>query len=137
MATSENAALARRWFEEVWNQRRVETVYELLLPDSVGHLEHGDAVGPEPFLAFHAELVAALPDLQLTVEDTVAEGDNVVVRWSASGTHQGRCFGCEATGRPVSFRGITWIRIREGKLVEGWDSWNVGGLVQQLAGPAQ
>jgi predicted ester cyclase len=126
----ENVRLARRWFEEVWNQRRAETVHELLLPDSVGHTEHGDLVGPGPFLEVRAALLGALPDLRVTVEDTVAEGDNVVVRWSAVGTPAG------AAGGPVRFRGMTWIRVRGGKFVEGWDAWNAGALMQQLAGPA-
>jgi predicted ester cyclase len=124
----ENVQLVRHWFEEVWNRRRTETVYELLRPDSVGHTEHGDAVGPEPFLRIRAALLDALPDLRVTVEDALADGDNVVVRWSASGTpRQG------APAQPVEFRGITWVRLRDGTFVEGWDCWNSGGLAQQLA----
>src|SRR5262249_57711395 len=64
----ENKGLARRWFEEVWNQRRTATIYELLRPDSGGHTEHGDRVGPEAFAELHAAFLAAFPDLQLTVE---------------------------------------------------------------------
>jgi steroid delta-isomerase-like uncharacterized protein len=132
----ENARLARRWFDEVWNQGREETVRELLLPDSIGHLEHGDVVGPEAFLGVHAEFLKAFPDLWVTVEETVAEGDNVVVRWSASGTHAGDGLGCKATNKPVQFRGLTWMRVRGDKLVEGWDAWNAGALMQQLGGTA-
>ena len=130
----DNTALARRWFEEVWNQRRTETVHELLRPDSVGHLEGGDAVGPEPFLKVHAELVQTLPDLRVHVEDTVAQGEQVVVRWSASGTHRGKGMGCDPTGALVQFRGMTWIRYRDGKMVEGWDAWDLGGLLLKLRG---
>lgn len=124
----ENVRLARRWFEEVWNQRRAQTAHELLLPDSVGHTEHGDLVGPAPFLEVRAALLAALPDLRVSIEETVAEGDNVVVRWSAGGTPAG------AAREPVRFRGMTWVRVRGGKFVEGWDAWNAGALTQQLAG---
>jgi predicted ester cyclase len=101
MATEDNTALARRWFEEIWNQRRTETVHELLRPDSVGHLQTGDVVGPEPFLQVHAEMLRTLPDLRVHVEDTVAQGDQVVVRWLASGTHHGKGMGCEPTGSRV------------------------------------
>jgi steroid delta-isomerase-like uncharacterized protein len=130
----ENAALARRWFEEVWNQRRTATVHELLRPDSVGHLQSGDVVGPEPFLEVHAQLLQALPDLRVQVEDTVAQGDHVVVRWTATGTHQARGMGCDPAGTQVQFRGMTWIRYHDGKMVEGWDAWDLGGLMQKLRG---
>jgi predicted ester cyclase len=53
--------------------------------------------------------------------------------WSASGTHRGEFSGVAPTGKPVRFGGMTWLRFREGRLVEGWDSWDAGGLVQQLA----
>jgi steroid delta-isomerase-like uncharacterized protein len=132
MDPRQNTQVARRWFEEVWNQRRSETIYELTLPQSVGHMEHGDVTSREDFLAFHSKFVEALPDLRITVEDTVAEGENVVVRWSVSATHQGDGLGCQATGKPVRMRGMTWVRIRDGKLVESWDCWNLGGLMQQL-----
>lgn len=134
--TQDNTALSRRWFEEVWNRRRTEVVHELLLPDSIGHMEGGDVVGPEPFLKVHAEMVTTLPDLRVHVEDTVAQGDQVVVRWSASGTHSGKGMGCEPTGARVQFRGMTWLRFRDGKMVEGWDAWDLDGLMLKLRGQA-
>jgi steroid delta-isomerase-like uncharacterized protein len=136
MNAEDNVRLARRWFEEVWNQRRSETVHELLLADSVGHLEHGDVVGPQAFLAVHAEFMKSFPDLQMTVEDVVAQGDNVVLRWSVSATHHGDGFNVPATGKPVRFRGITWMRFQSGKIAEGWDAWNAGGLMQNLGSGA-
>jgi steroid delta-isomerase-like uncharacterized protein len=136
MDPQQNAQVARRWFEEVWNQRRHETVYELSLPESVGHMEHGDVTSREDFLVFHAKFLEALPDLRITVEDTIAEGENVVVRWFVSATHGGNGLGCEATGKPVRLRGMTWVRIRGGKIIESWDCWNLGGLVQHLSGEA-
>ncbi|HYT87955.1 MAG TPA: ester cyclase [Gemmataceae bacterium] len=131
---TDNKAQSERWFEDVWNQRRTACIFEMLLADAVGHLEHGDAVGPEPFAAVHAAFLAAFPDLKITVEGIVAEGDDVVVRWSATGMHRGEFLGVAATGKAVSFRGMTWHRYRDGKLFEGWDSWNVGGLMQHLKG---
>ncbi len=136
MATTpeDNVALARRWFEEVWNQRRAATVHELVRPDSIGHLQTGDVVGPQAFLEVHAEFLKALPDLCLRVEDTVAQGDQVVVRWSASGSHHGKGMGCEPTGTAVRFWGMTWVRFHDGKMVEGWDAWDLNGLLRQLRG---
>jgi steroid delta-isomerase-like uncharacterized protein len=134
MATDRNLALARRWFEEVWNQRRTATVHELLEPDSVCHTDRGDMVGPQPFLDFHAQMVQAMPDLRITVEDAIAEGDRVAVRWSVNGTHSGPFQGKSGTGKAIHFRGVTWIHYRDGKLVEGFDCFNLDGLMGQLSG---
>jgi steroid delta-isomerase-like uncharacterized protein len=137
MATDQaNVALARRWFEEVWNRKDPQVVRELVLPDSICHTDQGDLIGPEPFLAFRALMLTAMPDLQLVVEDTLSDGDRVAVRWLATGTHTGEFQGQPPTGKVVRFGGTTWIRYQGGKMVEGWDCWNMGGLVQQLTGGA-
>ena len=128
-----NRDLAKRWFEEVWNLRRAETVDELMSPESVGYMEGGVVRGPGDFKAARAALLYAFPDLQVTVEDTVAEGDKVVVRWSASGRHSGPGLGFPASGREASFRGMTWLIFSNGKIVQGWDSWNLGRLLQELS----
>ena len=70
--------------------------------------------------------------MKITVEGIVGEGDDVVARWVFTGTHRGDALGFPATGRPVSFRGMTWIRFSGGKMVEGWDCWNQTGLIQSL-----
>ena len=132
MAKIDNAALARRWFGEVWNERRDATVHELLAPDALGHLEGLVSRGVDEFLSARAFLLGAFPDLRITVEATASEAENVVVRWSASATHGGDAMGMLATGTPVTFRGITWLRFSNGRIVEGWDAWNQGRLVSQL-----
>jgi steroid delta-isomerase-like uncharacterized protein len=129
----ENDRLARRWFEEVWIQHRTDTIDELLTDESVAQSESGPVRGPDEFKArIHAVFLAAFPDLRLDVEGTVAEGDEVVVRWAASGTHAGDALGFPPTGLQVSFRGMTWIRFRDGKMIEGADCWNQAGLIQAL-----
>lgn len=130
-----NRSLAIRWFEEVWNERRDETVHEIMHPESVGHMEGGEAHGPSDFLAARASLLDAFPDLRVTVDDTAADGDHVVVRWSAGATHSGGGLGVAATSRSVTFRGMTWLTFRDGKVVEGWDAWNLGGLLESLETP--
>jgi steroid delta-isomerase-like uncharacterized protein len=131
--TNPSVTVARRWFEEVWNQKRTETIHELLTEESVCQSEAGILKGPGPFREqVHAPFLHAFPDLQVTVEGTVAEGDQVVVRWRATGTHTGEGMGLAPTGRRVSFRGMTWIRCREGKMMEGWDCWNQTGLFRAL-----
>jgi steroid delta-isomerase-like uncharacterized protein len=136
----ENASLARRWFEEVWNLRRTETIDELLNDESVCHAESGILRGKQAFKErTHAVFLSAFSDLRMTVEATVAEGDEVAVRWAFTGTHDGDGLGLPPTGRKVSCRGVTWIRFTGGKMMEGWDCWNQGGLIESLraAEPAQ
>jgi steroid delta-isomerase-like uncharacterized protein len=134
--SNENVGLARRWFEEVWNQRRTDTIDELLTDENVSHSESGPLRGRREFIErTHAPFLAAFPDLRMAVEAAIGEGDEVAVRWSVTGTHLGDNLGFPATGRWVSFRGVTWIRFSGGKMVEGWDCWNQGGLFQALREP--
>jgi steroid delta-isomerase-like uncharacterized protein len=132
-----NAAVARRWFEEVWNQRREGTVRELMMSTGVGHLEGGTVEGVEQFLAIRSLLLEAFPDLRITVENVIANGDDVAVRWNVTGTHRGTSLGFAATHRPISFRGMTWLRVQKGRIVEGWDAWNQGALFAELRGAAE
>jgi len=129
-------ALATRWFEEVWNQRRTETVHELFSPEGIGHMEGMEIKGPEPFLQLHAAFIQAFPDLKLEVEDVIAEGNSATIRWFARGTHHGDGLGVEPTGKATAFRGMTWLRFENDILVEGWDCWNQGALMQNLSTPA-
>jgi steroid delta-isomerase-like uncharacterized protein len=127
-----NIGICRRWFEEAWNQRRDDVVHELLVPESVSHTEAGDVRGRDEFLRYRADFLAAFPDLRVTVEDVVAQGDQVVVRWHTVARHTGAGLGMEPTGQPIDVRGTTWMRLAKGKLIEGWDNWNLAGLMQQL-----
>jgi steroid delta-isomerase-like uncharacterized protein len=130
--THDYGALARRWFEDNWNRRREAVVDELLAPAAIGHMEGGDVHGPEGFKAVRAALLGAFPDLRLVVEDTITEGSQVAVRWSVTATHRGDHLGFAASQRPASFRGITWMKFADGRIVEGWDAWNHGALMQAL-----
>jgi steroid delta-isomerase-like uncharacterized protein len=132
-----NRALSRRWFEEVWNQRKVDTIDELLHPEATGHMEGPVEVrGRDDFKKVRAQLLDAFPDIHLHVEDIVAEGDHTVVRWHAHGSHQGHALGIPASHRAADFRGLTWLKWRHGQIVEGWDAWDIGGLMQKLSLPA-
>jgi steroid delta-isomerase-like uncharacterized protein len=129
-------ALARRWFEDNWNRRREAVVDELLAPTAIGHMEGGDVRGRDEFRAVRSALLGAFPDLHLDIEDTLVEGDQVVVRWCVSATHLGDQLGFAASKRGCSFRGITWLTFDGGMIVQGWDSWNQGGLMQALQASA-
>jgi len=132
--SQENVALVRRWFEEVWNHRREQTIDELITAESVCHADDGPMRGPDEFRERqYAPFIAAFPDLRVNVEAIIADGDDVVVRWNATGLHSGDGLGCPATNRNVCFRGLTWIQVRDGKLVEGWQSSNIPEVVRELA----
>jgi steroid delta-isomerase-like uncharacterized protein len=88
--------------------------------------------GAHEFLPMRAALLDALPDMRVTVDELIASGDHVALRWTVSATHAGGGFGFPASQKPVAFRGMTWLRFENGAIVEGWDSWNQGGLFQQL-----
>jgi steroid delta-isomerase-like uncharacterized protein len=132
--TEANKAIARRVIDEIYNAGRFEAADELVAPNFVGH----DPASPEPMtgpdgLRRQAEgYRAAFPDLRLTVEDEIAEGDRVATRWSARGTHEAELFGIPATGKQTTVSGITISRIIDGRIAESWISWDTFGLLQQL-----
>ncbi len=118
--------LVRGWFEGVWNQRRIQTIDELLASDSVCHADDGTITGPEEFKERqYMPFVTMFPDIHIEVEAALAQDDQVVVRWIATGTHTGDAMGMSATGGAVSFRGMTWVRVRDGKMIEEWQSTNI------------
>jgi steroid delta-isomerase-like uncharacterized protein len=134
MATpAENKESSLRWFERVWNHRDRCYIYEMLGPNAVGHLEQGTFTGPDEFAKSHAMFLEGFPDLWITVEDAIAEGDHVVIRWLMEGTHRGAFRGIAATVRPIRSRGMTWHRYQDGNLTEGWDRWDFHALLQQIS----
>jgi steroid delta-isomerase-like uncharacterized protein len=133
-AMNSNVNRARRWFDEVWNQRRTDVIPELVASDCLGHHEDRTTTGSAQWLELYRQILDAFPDLHVTVEDAIGEADQVVVRWRMSGKHQGNFAGVDATKRPIDVHGMTWLRFGDGRIVEGWDSWNQGGLIAYLRG---
>ena len=130
-----NKQLARRWFEEVWNQGREAAIDELLSPGAVGFglAEPGAEVdGPPQLKPFVRNLRDAFPDLHIDLEDMVAEADKVTVRFRVTGTHKGGGLGVAATGRTIDVTGMTIIQFKDGKLFHGWNNWDQLGMLQQL-----
>lgn len=127
------AAIGRRWFQEVWQQRNSEAIMAMTSPDVKAHLEGGqEIVGPADFIVFHQHLLASLPDLKLDILHLLADDQQVWVHWKVTGTHAGEGFGLKATGRPISFTGMSRFHVVEGKIVEGWDCWNQSQVMIQM-----
>jgi steroid delta-isomerase-like uncharacterized protein len=125
----------RRWYREVWTAGGDATVHELMADDIEGHMEGTHVRGRDQFLAERERLLQAFPDLAIVVDDVIAQGDKVAIRWHVNGTHRGDGLGFAASHRPVAFRGMTWMEFRDGRIVAGWDSWNMGGVLQALLAP--
>ena len=132
MSTEENKAQTRQIIEQGWNKGNLETLDELISPDFVNHTPVNPSENREQFKQRLAMFRTAFPDLVMTVEDMIAEGDKVVTRWRARGTHQGDFRSIPATGKQVEITGIAIDRVVSGKRVEGWAQLDMLGLLQQL-----
>ena len=130
----ENSALIRRWFDEVWNHGRIDAIDEMASPDVIGHgqAQHDTDVGLEEFRRFAKDLLRAFPDMQVTIDQIIEQGDKVVARWTATMTHKGDFLGFAPTGRKATVTGTSIQRMSGGKIVEGWDNWDQLGLMQKL-----
>jgi steroid delta-isomerase-like uncharacterized protein len=129
-------ALVRRWFEELWNQSREDTIDQLLSHDAVVHgLPTPDGkplTGPDGFRGLYRQFRSAFPDMKIKVTRAISQGDQCAVHVEARGTHSGDGLGVAATHRPVHFAGIVIIRARDGKLVEGLNAFDFLSLYQQI-----
>lgn len=132
MSTS---ATTRRFFDEVWSEGDFDLVDELFAPEYVGHPSGPEESvrGPEGVKEYIGRLKEGVPDLTVTVEDQVADGDKVATRWTARGTHDGELMGIDPTGQTATVTGITIQRFDDGgQIVEGWTNWDMLGMLQQL-----
>src|SRR3954454_24053453 len=134
VSAEENKDTFRRYVEEVGNKGNLELVDEIF-DRYISHQSDGSTEerGPEDVKRFTGEFHQAFPDFRTNVEDQIAEGDKVVTRWRASGTHQGEFRGIAPPGNKITVTGIGIFRFSdEGKVVESWDNLDELGMMQQL-----
>ncbi len=130
--SEQNKALNRRIFEAIGNQN-LDALDELIAADTVDHVLPPELPpGLDGQKAFIGMFISAFPDIKMTVEDEIAEGDKVVTRWTAAGTHTGELMGIPATGKQVTMKGVDINRFSGGKNVEHWGQLDQMGLMQQL-----
>ena len=129
-----NKNVVRRLFEEVWNKGNLQVTDDLFTPNYAHHDSSTPDVGPGPESEKKRATLyrTAFPDLRLTVEDIIAEGETVVARWSCRGTHKGDLNGIAPTGKHVNMTGISIARFTNGKMSEGFVNWDALSLMQQL-----
>ena len=133
--SEENKAIARRALEEIFSaQGDLDVADELIAPNYIGHdpVSPEDVRGPEGVKEFAGMYRNAFPDVQMSVEDQIAEGDMVATRWIASGTHQGDMMGIAPSGNRVTVSGTSIERIVDGKIEETWDNYDALGMMQQI-----
>jgi steroid delta-isomerase-like uncharacterized protein len=132
--SDQNKAIARRAVD-LFSSGDLDELDELVSEDAVDHdpqNPNASIHGPEGAKRTAEMYRAAFSDLQIRVEDQIADGDKVATRWTAVGTQDGDLPGLPASGRSSTVTGITIDRIKGGKIVESWGNWDTLGMMQQL-----
>jgi steroid delta-isomerase-like uncharacterized protein len=128
-----NKQILRRFFEELFNQGDLSVADEIVGATYLNHnAVPGEAPGREGLKAFVVYIRAAIPDIHFTIEDQIAAEDNVVTRFSVSGTQQGEFAGIPPAGKFVQVTGINIHRLGDGQIQEAWLNWDELGMMQQL-----
>jgi steroid delta-isomerase-like uncharacterized protein len=126
----ENKAIVRRVYD-LFNRREIGAMYELYASSCIFHMSHGD-MSVKQCWEFDSMLMSAFPDVNLNIEDMVAEGDKVAFRVTMKGTHQGEFWGIAPTGNKVEFTSVDFVKILAGKWVEFWSTSDNLRFMQQL-----
>ena len=130
-----NKALLRRFYEEVYVDWNMALVDEVVSPAFTSHDWPEGSTGPQAFRDYYSAIRSAVPDARYEVDDLIADGDRVAVRWRLLGTHLGDFRGIAATGRAIVLRGIAIYRLDDGKLMERWVVSDLHGLVEEIQSP--
>ena len=133
MSTEQNKSAARRFVEQGFNQKNLAELDTYFSANLVDHaLPPMLPPGREGRKMFYSAFISAFPDIHLHIDDLLAEGDRVVLRWSAHGTQTGELMGIPPTGKQVNMSGIAIDRFENGQSVEHWEVFDQMGLMQQL-----
>lgn len=128
-----NEILARRFFADFWTDGQYDAADLLVATYHQHHISGSTlAPGPQALKEMARSMRTAFPDLEFVIEDTIVDGDKVLVRWVAHGTHTAAFDGVEATGRAVEWTGMDLIRFEDGRIVELWGNNDALGLFEQL-----
>lgn len=131
-----HAEFTKRWFDEVWNNQNADAIDEMFAEDGVAngiYDEQGNVVvGPAGYRPFHKKFISAFPDLKVTVEDSVTEGDKIAVRCRVTATHSGEGIGVAPHGTPVEFTFMSIVRVENGKIAEAWNNVDFMQMYSQV-----
>jgi predicted ester cyclase len=127
-----NKELVRGFYKEVYINWNMALADEVISPQFTSHdWEEGGPTGPKAFRDYYSALRSALADARYEVDDLIAEGDRVVVRWRLFGTHKGSFRGIAPTGRSITLKGIAIYRVQDGKLMERWVVSDLYGVLRE------
>ncbi len=133
MSTAQTTAIARRFYEEALNGKNLDIIDEIFATNYQAHPPGlPEPLTREAFKQFNRMFLTGFPDLHITVEDEIAEGDKIVLRLTVRGTQQGEFMGIPPTGKHVVWTGMSITRVANGKIVEQWGEQDLLGLLQQL-----
>ena len=126
-------SIADRFTEDLWDRGNLNIADEIL---SASFVDHDPVQGQTPGMEGYKQMVgafrSAFPDLRVRNEDVIEEGNKVVVRWTANGTHNGQLMQIPPTGKKVSLKGVDILRIENDKIVERWGEFDALGMLSQL-----
>ncbi|HEX4486956.1 MAG TPA: ester cyclase [Terriglobales bacterium] len=132
--SSANSQIIRRWFDQVWNQQNAAAIDEMSHPHTRGYgqAEQGRTIDMNEFKGLWQNLLKGFPDMHVDIEDVIEQDDKVAARWTATMTHKADFLGIPATYKTAKITGISFQRMKDGKIVEGWDNWDQLGLLVQI-----
>lgn len=136
MTIEQNKAIVRRFFQ-AWGKGNIEVVDELAAPDFTFYYPNllRPMHGAEAYKQVIQRIYAGLADPNIALEEEIAEGDKVAVRWTLSGTNLGELLGHPPTGKHVELTGMSIIQLRDGKIADERGEEDIQGLLRQLAAP--
>jgi predicted ester cyclase len=134
-----NTALVLYVVQKFWNEQNIDTLDITHSPDAIAHnpVIPGSPLDFDGYKQTALMHLVAFPDLRVTTENIITEGDKVAIRWTVNGTHLGELMGIPPTEGPVTFTGITIYRFADGKIVENWWSYDALGMMQQITAPPE
>jgi steroid delta-isomerase-like uncharacterized protein len=125
--------MMRTWFDEVWCKGQDAAIDRLMAAEAVGRgLPGGEMHGPAGFRQVFNTFHGAFPDIHITVERTITEGNMVTAHCRVTGTHTGEGLGIPPTGKRVDFEGMTIARVADGQIREGWNCYDFLTMYQQI-----
>ena len=132
--TNANKKIIQRLYKEILEDWNMPLADELVADQFTSHdWPKGSPSGPEAFRNYYSNVIrSVLPDARYEVDDMIAEGDKVVVRWRLLGTHKGNFLDISPTGRWVTLKGIAIYRLEDSKVTERWVVTDLHGLLQEL-----
>ena len=132
MSTEQNKKIVLRIFSEGMTERKFQVFEELISENFINHSFPNSQPGPKGFKAIIQQFTSAFPDMKISVQGIIAEGETVATRGSLSGTHKGEFMGIAATGKKVRIEYVDFWKLSSGKCVENWVQMDIAGVLQQL-----